>query len=237
MHIVTWFTNPRRRHSPLCPRVNLRSPAVVFSVTGSRGEGSIENHEDPHLGNGPVDPTLAIRVFWCRRGYVAAATTTVEPPSEDRTSKARTTPVLPRSPVLGVLPRSPVFWPCHSFSPSVQLQPPLTSHRVQRHSTFRPCFVAPPPSQVSANPPNGLKIEATMNRLQLSSGKLKKVVEGSSNVRFEAVQEKLTVLLDGDGGISKRKFFFTSPLACDLSGLPVIHREDDEIEQAKEQVK
>ncbi|KAL1295420.1 hypothetical protein AAHE18_19G210000 [Arachis hypogaea] len=32
-------------------------------------------------------------------------------------------------------------------------------------------------------------------------------------------------------------FFFTSPLACDLSGLPVIHREDDEHDQAKEQIK
>ncbi|RYR47816.1 hypothetical protein Ahy_A07g033778 [Arachis hypogaea] len=59
--------------------------------------------------------------------------------------------------------------------------------------------------KVCANPPNGLKIETSVNRLQLSSGKLKKVVEGSSNARFEAVQEKLTELLDGDGGISKRK--------------------------------
>ncbi|MED6226241.1 hypothetical protein PIB30_101639, partial [Stylosanthes scabra] len=139
--------NPRRRHSPSSPRVNLRSPAVVFSVTGSRGEGSIENHEDPHLGNGPVDPTLAVRVFWRRRGDVAAATPTVEPPSVDRTSKARTTAVPPRSPILGVLPCSPVFRPRHSFSPSVQLQPPLASHRVRNRSTFRPCFVAPPPLQ------------------------------------------------------------------------------------------
>ncbi|MED6153694.1 hypothetical protein PIB30_104571 [Stylosanthes scabra] len=138
--------NPRRRHSSSSPRVNLRSPAIVFSVTGSRGERSIENDEDPHLGNGPVDSTLAVRVFWRHRGDVAAATTTVEPPSEDRTSKARTTAVLPRSPVLGVLPRSPGFRPCHSFSPSVQLQPPLTSHRVRRRSTFRPSFRAPPPS-------------------------------------------------------------------------------------------
>ncbi|MED6118267.1 hypothetical protein PIB30_000888 [Stylosanthes scabra] len=35
----------------------------------------------------------------------------------------------------------------------------------------------------------------------------------------------------------RTEFFFTSPLACDLSGLPVIHREDDEIDQAKEQIK
>ncbi|MED6128999.1 hypothetical protein PIB30_103460, partial [Stylosanthes scabra] len=84
----------------------------------------------------------------------------LQPPSEyseDRTSKARTTAVLPRRPVLAVLPRSPVFRHCHSFSPSVQLQPPLTaqctrhsSHRVRGRSTFCPCFVAPPPSQEEA---------------------------------------------------------------------------------------
>ncbi|MED6164521.1 hypothetical protein PIB30_090928 [Stylosanthes scabra] len=121
-------------------------PPVVFSVTGSRGEGSLEYHQDPHLGNSAVDPTLAVRVSWCRRGDVAAATTTVEPPSEyseDRTSKTRTTAVLPRRPVLALLPRRPIFRPCHSFSPSVQLQPLLTaqgtrhsSHRVRRRSTF-----------------------------------------------------------------------------------------------------
>ncbi|XP_061373324.1 histone-lysine N-methyltransferase ASHH2 [Gastrolobium bilobum] len=59
--------------------------------------------------------------------------------------------------------------------------------------------------KVRANPPNGLKPEVTANRMQLSSIKHKKVVEGSSNGRFEAVQEKLNELLDGDGGISKRK--------------------------------
>ncbi|KAK7410632.1 hypothetical protein VNO78_01574 [Psophocarpus tetragonolobus] len=58
--------------------------------------------------------------------------------------------------------------------------------------------------KVHANPPNGLKAEVTANRLQVSSIKHKKV-EGSSNGRFEAVQEKLNELLDGDGGISKRK--------------------------------
>ncbi|KAG5050455.1 hypothetical protein AAZX31_04G225800 [Glycine max] len=58
--------------------------------------------------------------------------------------------------------------------------------------------------KVHANPPNGLKTEVTANRLQVSSIKHKKV-EGSSNGRFEAVQEKLNELLDGDGGISKRK--------------------------------
>ncbi|XP_014500972.1 histone-lysine N-methyltransferase ASHH2 isoform X2 [Vigna radiata var. radiata] len=58
--------------------------------------------------------------------------------------------------------------------------------------------------KVHTSPPNGLKAEVTANRLQLSSVKHKKV-EGSSNGRFEAVQEKLNELLDGDGGISKRK--------------------------------
>ncbi|XP_027358952.1 histone-lysine N-methyltransferase ASHH2 isoform X2 [Abrus precatorius] len=58
--------------------------------------------------------------------------------------------------------------------------------------------------KVRADPPNGLKAEVTANRLQVSSIKHKKV-EGSSNGRFEAVQEKLNELLDGDGGISKRK--------------------------------
>ncbi|KAI4352758.1 hypothetical protein L6164_006979 [Bauhinia variegata] len=35
----------------------------------------------------------------------------------------------------------------------------------------------------------------------------------------------------------QNEFFFTSPLACDLSGLPVIYREDDEQDQASEQIK
>ncbi|MED6116089.1 hypothetical protein PIB30_096857 [Stylosanthes scabra] len=39
---------PRRRHSPSSSHPNLRSLAVIFSVTGSRGEGNIENDEDPH---------------------------------------------------------------------------------------------------------------------------------------------------------------------------------------------
>ncbi|MED6222067.1 hypothetical protein PIB30_060876 [Stylosanthes scabra] len=71
--------NPHRRYSPSSLRPNLPSPPVVFSVTGSRGEGSLEYDQDPHLGNGAVDPTLAVRVSWCRCGDVAAATTTVEP--------------------------------------------------------------------------------------------------------------------------------------------------------------
>ncbi|XP_019427262.1 PREDICTED: probable serine/threonine-protein kinase At1g54610 [Lupinus angustifolius] len=35
----------------------------------------------------------------------------------------------------------------------------------------------------------------------------------------------------------KNQFFFTSPLACDLSGLPVVYSEDDELYQVKEQIK
>ncbi|CAL0300679.1 unnamed protein product [Lupinus luteus] len=35
----------------------------------------------------------------------------------------------------------------------------------------------------------------------------------------------------------KNQFFFTSPLACDLSGLPIVYSEDDELYQVKEQIK
>ncbi|XP_061345128.1 probable serine/threonine-protein kinase At1g54610 [Gastrolobium bilobum] len=35
----------------------------------------------------------------------------------------------------------------------------------------------------------------------------------------------------------KNQFFFTSPLACELSGLPVIYSEDDKLLQANEQIK
>ncbi|KAK7275604.1 hypothetical protein RIF29_16723 [Crotalaria pallida] len=59
--------------------------------------------------------------------------------------------------------------------------------------------------KVRANPSNGRKPEVAANRLQVSSINLKKVVEGSSDRQFEAVSAKLTELLDGDGGISKRK--------------------------------
>ncbi|XP_028757559.1 histone-lysine N-methyltransferase ASHH2 [Neltuma alba] len=61
--------------------------------------------------------------------------------------------------------------------------------------------------KVHANHSNGLKAAVAANRLQVASIKPKKVVEGSSNGRFEAVQEKLKELLDedGEGGISKRK--------------------------------
>ncbi|KAF7829798.1 histone-lysine N-methyltransferase ASHH2 isoform X1 [Senna tora] len=61
--------------------------------------------------------------------------------------------------------------------------------------------------KVHASHPNGLKTVVIANKLQMSSIKPRKVVEGSSNGRFEAVQEKLKELLDedGEGGISKRK--------------------------------
>ncbi|CAI8598342.1 unnamed protein product [Vicia faba] len=60
-------------------------------------------------------------------------------------------------------------------------------------------------AKVSANAANALTAEVTVNRLPVSSIKHKKIVEGSSNARFEAVQGKLNELLDGNGGISKRK--------------------------------
>ncbi|CAK8567412.1 unnamed protein product [Lathyrus sativus] len=60
-------------------------------------------------------------------------------------------------------------------------------------------------AKVSANAANALTAEVQANRLPVSSIKHKKVVEGSSNARFEAVQGKLNELLDGNGGISKRK--------------------------------
>ncbi|KAI9113137.1 hypothetical protein K1719_015662 [Acacia pycnantha] len=61
--------------------------------------------------------------------------------------------------------------------------------------------------KVHVNHSNGLKAAVTANRLQAAPIKPKKVAEGFSNGRFEAVQEKLKELLDedGEGGISKRK--------------------------------
>ncbi|XP_004502541.1 histone-lysine N-methyltransferase ASHH2 isoform X2 [Cicer arietinum] len=58
--------------------------------------------------------------------------------------------------------------------------------------------------KVRANAANALTAEVAAPRLPVSSIKNKKV-EGSSNGRFEAVQGKLNELLDGNGGISKRK--------------------------------
>ncbi|KAK7282685.1 hypothetical protein RIF29_11658 [Crotalaria pallida] len=87
------------------------------------------------------------------------------------------------------------------------------SEKVEGRHNFPPSNLrvkAPRPNgpikkgKICANPPNGLKA-VTANQSLVSSMKLKKVVEGSSNGRFEAVQEKLNELLDGDGGISKRK--------------------------------
>ncbi|MED6171925.1 hypothetical protein PIB30_045391 [Stylosanthes scabra] len=115
------------QNAPFQYRQWLRAP--IRTSKSPPSPFSVEPH--PNLRSPPV--VFSIRVYWRRHGDVAAATTTVEPvclqpPSEyleDRTSKARTTAVLPRSPVLAVLPGRPVFRPCHSFSPSVQLQPPL----------------------------------------------------------------------------------------------------------------
>ncbi|KAG7032825.1 Histone-lysine N-methyltransferase ASHH2 [Cucurbita argyrosperma subsp. argyrosperma] len=48
------------------------------------------------------------------------------------------------------------------------------------------------------------KVQIT-NKPQISSVKPKRLIEGSSGNRFEAVEEKLNELLDAEGGISKRK--------------------------------
>ncbi|XP_019463712.1 PREDICTED: histone-lysine N-methyltransferase ASHH2-like isoform X2 [Lupinus angustifolius] len=69
---------------------------------------------------------------------------------------------------------------------------------------------APKPSgsvkkgKICAHPLDGLKAR-TANQSQVSSIKPKNVGQGTPNGRFEAVQEKLNELLDGDGGVSKRK--------------------------------
>ncbi|CAL0305489.1 unnamed protein product [Lupinus luteus] len=69
---------------------------------------------------------------------------------------------------------------------------------------------APKPSgsvkkgKICAHPPDGLKAR-TANQSQVSSIKPKNVGQGTPSGRFEAVQEKLNELLDGDGGVSKRK--------------------------------
>ncbi|XP_031281654.1 histone-lysine N-methyltransferase ASHH2 [Pistacia vera] len=59
--------------------------------------------------------------------------------------------------------------------------------------------------KVSSSHLNGNKVKMAANKSQLLSIKPKRIVEGSSNGRFEAVQEKLNELLDVEGGISKRK--------------------------------
>ncbi|KAE9603949.1 putative histone-lysine N-methyltransferase chromatin remodeling SET family [Lupinus albus] len=84
--------------------------------------------------------------------------------------------------------------------------PNSTGSKRESHMRVR----APKPSgsvkkgKTCANPPDALKA-GIVNQSQLSSIKFKKVVEGNPNGRFEAVQEKLNELLDGDGGVSKRK--------------------------------
>ncbi|MED6113356.1 hypothetical protein PIB30_069999 [Stylosanthes scabra] len=95
-------------------------PPVVFSITDSRGEGSLEYHQDPHLGNGAVDPTLAVRVCWRRRGDVAAATTTVEP---RRSIRKIGPPRLEQPPSFLVAPSSPSFLAAPSSRPVTPSHP------------------------------------------------------------------------------------------------------------------
>ncbi|KAK4751982.1 hypothetical protein SAY87_020780 [Trapa incisa] len=60
-------------------------------------------------------------------------------------------------------------------------------------------------SKGSGNLQNPNKGQGIASKSQMVSSKPKKAIEGTSNGRFEAVQEKLNELLDADGGISKRK--------------------------------
>ncbi|KAJ9166708.1 hypothetical protein P3X46_021417 [Hevea brasiliensis] len=57
----------------------------------------------------------------------------------------------------------------------------------------------------TSNPSSVNKFQMVANKSQLLSIKPKKFIDGTSNGRFEAVEEKLNELLDADGGISKRK--------------------------------
>ncbi|XP_038700812.1 uncharacterized protein LOC119997711 [Tripterygium wilfordii] len=59
--------------------------------------------------------------------------------------------------------------------------------------------------KVNGNLPNEDKVQMIANKPQVLSVRPKKLVEGSSDGRFEAVEEKLNELLDANGGISKRK--------------------------------
>ncbi|KAG8660518.1 hypothetical protein MANES_02G168600v8 [Manihot esculenta] len=57
----------------------------------------------------------------------------------------------------------------------------------------------------TSNPSNLNKVQMITNKSQVLPVKPKKFIDGTSNGRFEAVEEKLNELLDADGGISKRK--------------------------------
>ncbi|XP_037497097.1 histone-lysine N-methyltransferase ASHH2 isoform X2 [Jatropha curcas] len=57
----------------------------------------------------------------------------------------------------------------------------------------------------TSNPTNANKVQMVASKSQLLSIKPKRSIDGTSNGRFEAVEEKLNELLDADGGISKRK--------------------------------
>ncbi|KAJ9146222.1 hypothetical protein P3X46_028513 [Hevea brasiliensis] len=57
----------------------------------------------------------------------------------------------------------------------------------------------------TSNHSNVNKVQMMTNKSQVLPIKPKKFMDGTSNGRFEAVEEKLNELLDADGGISKRK--------------------------------
>ncbi|KAI6690981.1 hypothetical protein NL676_027809 [Syzygium grande] len=60
-------------------------------------------------------------------------------------------------------------------------------------------------SKDSSSSINMDKVQWMAHKSQMVLSRHRKAVEGSSNGRFEAVEEKLNELLDSDGGISKRK--------------------------------
>lgn len=57
----------------------------------------------------------------------------------------------------------------------------------------------------NSNPMNVNKVQMVSSKSHVLSIKTKRFMDGTSNGRFEAVEEKLNELLDADGGISKRK--------------------------------
>ncbi|KAF5725302.1 histone-lysine N-methyltransferase ASHH2 [Tripterygium wilfordii] len=59
--------------------------------------------------------------------------------------------------------------------------------------------------KVNGNLANENKVQMIANKPQVLSVRPKKLMEGSSDGRFEAVEEKLNELLDANGGVSKRK--------------------------------
>ncbi|KAL5776836.1 hypothetical protein ACOSP7_009762 [Xanthoceras sorbifolium] len=84
-------------------------------------------------------------------------------------------------------------------SPTLMSSKPKSRIKTSRSS------VSVKKGKVTTSPPNGNKVKMVANKSQHLPVKPKRSMEGSSNGRFEAVQEKLNELLDADGGISKRK--------------------------------